>query len=886
MTLRDFINRTLSRKTGSKRDQPSLTSPESEALFSEWVPVATEDQVTTARQHILNYLSISGSGTLDRRVAMAEEKKVIQALLDEERPVQAVALLCVVDSFVDTKVVLREKQTYSSNDPECRQCWALEGLIDRLLQRKLPIEEPGLTKVCDLFLSAKSKWFYEFPWARLVGMIERQTKNQALSEAIRDRLDQIRKKAGQHNTAEELKFRDRVQRLLDGGEKQKDIVLKPGDAWVDTLTRKLEAMGVDTRDAWEVMMAHAETAKTPKPSKKWLKAAEEILKPIGGEPYAGVMVELLGQIGQVGSRTERVMICYSPLEPTMIDETNADLLRGLIWSCALVKDPALIAALGQAAEQSYKKLTGIGPRAPKIGNACVNTLAILEDFAAVAQLSRLSTRVKHASVKKQINKALKAAAEKLGVTTQDLEESATPTFDMTEVGAYQQAVGDYQARIEITGTTSAELRWLKPDGKPQKTVPKPVKDEHADTLKALRQHAKQIKQMLPAVRDRLERLMIEPRSWSMPDWRKRYLDHPLVGTLARRMIWHFQQGDKKALAAWRGGELIDVDDQLIGWLDDETQVSLWHPIGFDSDTVLAWRNWMERRELTQPFKQAHREVYLITDAELETNTYSNRFASHMIRQHQLNALCQQRGWRYALQGNWDCDETPFIEIPQWNLRAEFWVDIAGDQTGNLSEAGIFLLVSTDQVRFYQLTSTDESERNYGGLPYANQPLPLTEVPAIPFSEVMRDVDLFVGVASVGNNPEWQDGGPDGAYRDYWWDYSFSKNLSASAKTRKDVLERLVPRLKIADRCQIDDRFLVVRGDVRTYKIHLGSSNILMEPNDQYLCIVPGRGKDNKTAGVFLPFEDDQVLSIILSKAFLLAEDTKITDPTILSQIKL
>jgi hypothetical protein len=37
--------------------------------------------------------------------------------------------------------------------------------------------------------------------------------------------------------------------------------------------------------------------------------------------------------------------------------------------------------------------------------------------------------------------------------------------------------------------------------------------------------------------------------------------------------------------------------------------------------------------------------------------------------------------------------------------------------------------------------------------------------------------------------------------------------------------------------------------------------------------------------VFLPFEGDAVLSIILSKAFLLAADKHITDPTITRQIK-
>jgi len=68
--------------------------------------------------------------------------------------------------------------------------------------------------------------------------------------------------------------------------------------------------------------------------------------------------------------------------------------------------------------------------------------------------------------------------------------------------------------------------------------------------------------------------------------------------------------------------------------------------------------------------------------------------------------------------------------------------------------------------------------------------------------------------------------------------------------------------------------------------HLGSSNIQMEPNDQYLCIVPGRasGATASAGGLFLPFEGDGVLAVILSKAFLLAADDRITDPTITAQI--
>ncbi|MGA2497532.1 MAG: hypothetical protein ABSH20_07310, partial [Tepidisphaeraceae bacterium] len=109
-------------------------------------------------------------------------------------------------------------------------------------------------------------------------------------------------------------------------------------------------------------------------------------------------------------------------------------------------------------------------------------------------------------------------------------------------------------------------------------------------------------------------------------------------------------------------------------------------------------------------------------------------------------------------------------------------------------------------------------------------------------------------------------------------------LAETAKTRRAVLEGLLPRLsKIRERCSLEERFLIVRGDLRTYKIHLGSANILMRPNDEYLCIVPDRSSRGGN-DVFLPFEGDGTLAIILSKAFLLADDAKIKDPTITRQI--
>ena len=96
----------------------------------------------------------------------------------------------------------------------------------------------------------------------------------------------------------------------------------------------------------------------------------------------------------------------------------------------------------------------------------------------------------------------------------------------------------------------------------------------------------------------------------------------------------------------------------------------------------------------------------------------------------------------------------------------------------------------------------------------------------------------------------------------------------------DLLTKLLPRLAVGGQCAIEDRYLHVKGTRHTYKIHLGSGNIMIEPDNRYLCIVP---KSDKT-DTYLPFEGDRTLAVILSKAMVLAKDAEITDPTILSQL--
>ncbi|MFF8941031.1 DUF4132 domain-containing protein [Streptomyces sp. NPDC014864] len=659
-----------------------------------------------------------------------------------------------------------------------------------------------------------------------------------------------------------------------------DPLVNPGEAWADQALTELDGLGED----WRRLVAHATTAGSARPSAKWERTGRTLLDAVGADDAGERLRRWLRLVGRPRTRP-LVATHYGANPDETFDPYNATALRGLAWLLSLAPPhPDSARALGALVETSLKKVAGLGPRNPKVANAGVVALARIHSEAALAELARLVTRVTYKSTARLLDKALDDRAAALGLTREETEELAVPAYGLTGVGRAEHRLGDATALIEVHGTR-AVLGWRNAAGRPVRSAPAAVRRDHADEVKELKAAVKDIDRMLTAQSERLDRQFLARRTWSYGTWRERFLDHPLVGTLARRLLWTVDG----TTVGYADGALRTLTDDPLG---GGREVTLWHPVGHEPAEIVAWRDWLERHGITQPFKQAHREVYLLTDAERATGTYSNRFAAHILRQHQFHALAAVRGWRNRLRLMVDDEAPPAVrELPQWGLRAEYWIHGEGDGHGDdITGSGSYLRLCTDQVRFYPIDAPENSAHCCGG-EYRMwlrdgadpvEPLPLPAVPPLVLSEVLRDVDLFVGVASVGNDPAWQDGGPEGRFREYWTSYGFGE-LSQGAETRRALLERLIPRLAVAGRCTVEGRFLHVRGDLHTYKIHLGSGNILRTPDDRYLCIVPKSDPARPQAG-YLPYEGDRTLAVILSKAMMLADDTHITDPTILSQL--
>ena len=803
--------------------------------------------------------------TYDQQAAALPAYRAVQKL---DAPVQA-------RLAVAAGLALHHEQdrAFRPETPKLPDDWRLSGalgdLLASLLRAALPLTEADYLRILRGPEATAEPLVptHLLPLTQLLNSLGKLAKKQGhLVPELMGLLRQLANAFAGHQPRIAAKLLDL---LAAAGESPTELpIFSPSDALGRHLSTWVAGLTSAQAATWLPLLRQWQQASASQPSAKFEQALADALAALGPDTLREALRPLLATLAARRPMPEVLLpnTSHSHERLTYLDQRTVPVARGLLWSLRPVLDAGLLALIAELLPHCYQVLPGQGVAAVGLGNTAMQVLAGA-GLPGVATLVRVRPTIRHAGALGRLDELLAEAARQAGLTPDEVEDLAIPDFGLSQ-GSTETTLGDYTATLALVAG-KAELRWAK-DNKPLKSVPAALKANHPTEVKALQARLKELQQTYTAQRDRLDRSLRTGRRLAWPYFAERYLGHGLLRELVQPLIWRIHHPDgthHDALCLdneWRA-----ASGQPVPAPTEVDFLALWHPVQAQAD-VLAWRALLDGKELRQPIRQAFREVYLLTPPEAAIRTYSNRFAAHILRQHQFNSLTKLRGWRYGLLGAYDKGydtATADLELPGLGLRAEFWVsEVSAPDSWNAT--GIFHYVSTDQVRFVR------------GL---DQVVPLPEVPAVVFSEVMRDVDLFVGVASVGNDPQWRDNGGLPQYRDYWESYSFGE-LSEVAKTRHLALERLLPRLKIGQVSELTERFLRVRGHRHVYKIHLGSGNILMEPNDQYLCIVPDRSAPDPTANLFLPFEGDAVLSIILSKAQLLMHDDKITDATILRQL--
>ncbi|MCB2156571.1 DUF4132 domain-containing protein [bacterium] len=398
-------------------------------------------------------------------------------------------------------------------------------------------------------------------------------------------------------------------------------------------------------------------------------------------------------------------------------------------------------------------------------------------------------------------------------------------------GSKTIARGNASVTLRIDELGEAEL-LVEKNGKPQKSIPASIKKD--PEIVDLCQRKGDLKKQVSRVRRSLEDAMIRADEFVGSELQL-LSDHPLLAPMLTSVVFLNEDGRMGWLTAG-GKTLCDAagDEEKIGATD---LLRIAHPCDFlASGEWSAWQRDCFVREITQPFKQVFRELYVPTKQEQEEDcTVSTRYAGHQVHPRQAIALLGSRGWVLAQEEG--SRRTWFKERLNALLQFEEYFYTPADVEG----------LTLEGLRFYPRDSW--------------WPKPLTEVPPRVFSETMRDLDLVVSVAHrSGVDPE---------------------SSESSIEVRAAIVRETAAVLKL-DNVRIVERHVIIRGELAEYNVHLGSAEAAVMPGG-HLCIIPVHAAHR--GRLFLPFvDDDPKCAELVAKVLLLARDKQIKDPSIRQQI--
>lgn len=240
------------------------------------------------------------------------------------------------------------------------------------------------------------------------------------------------------------------------------------------------------------------------------------------------------------------------------------------------------------------------------------------------------------------------------------------------------------------------------------------------------------------------------------------------------------------------------------------------------------------RQIKQPFKQIFRELYVMTDEE-KNQTESMRYAGNQINPKQTVGALRNR--------KWIADEEDGLQKIYYkeNIIATIYAMADWFSPSDIEAPTL------EWVAFYDRKTFERK--------------PISEIPEIIFSEVMRDVDLAVSVAHAGQiDPEMS---------------------HSTIEMRRAIAEFVVPMFKL-DNVTFTDSHALIKGTRGSYTVHLGSG-VIHQEGGPMINVLPVHSQSR--GRIFLPFvDDDPKTSEIMSKIIFFAEDKKIKDPYILSQL--
>ncbi|MFD4676282.1 WGR and DUF4132 domain-containing protein [Lentzea sp. NPDC058450] len=385
-----------------------------------------------------------------------------------------------------------------------------------------------------------------------------------------------------------------------GAEAAIDVVLSVDP--IDLLPAKLPAIGewADTRLLPQVLLADRRHA-LPAEATSHLLMTAALSKP--GELYAGLP------------------IAREALDPASLAEFAWAAFKAWEQGGAPSKENWALAALGWFGDdETVRRLTPLirnWPGESQHARAVtgLDVLAEIGTEVALSHLNSIAEKVSFKGLKTKAQEKVAQIAAELGLSRDQLSDRLVPRLGLDDAATL---VIDYGPR-QFTVGFDEQLKpfVLDPDGKRRKELPKPgVKD---DEDKAPLEHKrftalkKDVRTIASDQIQRLERAMVDQRTWSAEEFLTVLAAHPLLWHLVRRLVWITDEGSSFRLAEDR--TLADAHDDEFT-LPENATVRVAHAVDLHGTAeAAAWGEVFADYEILQPFPQLGRPVHLVPEGD-------------------------------------------------------------------------------------------------------------------------------------------------------------------------------------------------------------------------------------------------------------------------------
>ena len=389
-------------------------------------------------------------------------------------------------------------------------------------------------------------------------------------------------------------------------------------------------------------------------------------------------------------------------------------------------------------------------------------------------------------------------------------------------------IEDIAVWLSVGENGTCELCCEK-SGKRLKTVP--AKYKKNEYVVGLNESKKQLTEQYRRTKTMFEDAMEKESPFTFGEL-KCLIYHPVIAQIVSKLVVRTDY----VMGFIRENGLLPVEQgKQVVEISDDTLVRVAHPYHlYRTGNWHAYQQYIFEQQMIQPFKQVFRELYVKTEEE-SNMFHSLRYAGNQIQPARTVGCLKSRHWVADVEAG--LQKVYYKE----NIVAQIYALADWFSPADIESPTLEWVVFTDR-------RTGEELR-------------IKEIPDVIFSEVMRDVDMAVSVAHAGGvDPE---------------------SSHSTIEMRKIIAEFTLKMFKLCN-VQFTDHHAIVSGRLANYRIHLGSG-VVHQEHGPMIQVLPVHSQ--RRGRIFLPFVDeDPKTAEIITKILFFAQDEKIKDPLILSQI--